>query len=108
MGGVGVGVARSRGNEPGVGVDQTASTPTPERFLIWDIICLCMREFACTFLEIICGGIVFKFCTYTHICINRVRGAMTFKGRSKGTKRGFAPPPPDAPENGAISVYSSI
>ena len=35
--GVGVRVARSHGNEPGVGVgvgtDQTASTPTPERFL---------------------------------------------------------------------------
>ena len=35
---VGVGVARSRGNVPGVevrvGVDQTASTPTPERFFI--------------------------------------------------------------------------
>ena len=33
--GVGVGVAQSRGNEPGVGdgVDQTASTPTSERFV---------------------------------------------------------------------------
>ena len=31
----GVGVARSRGNHPGVGVgvDQIASTPTPERFV---------------------------------------------------------------------------
>ena len=31
--GVGVRVARSRGNEPGVGVNQTASTPTPEHFV---------------------------------------------------------------------------
>ena len=29
---VGVGVARSRGNEPGVGVDQSASTLIPELF----------------------------------------------------------------------------
>ena len=30
--GVGFGVARCRGNESGVGADQTASTPTPESF----------------------------------------------------------------------------
>ena len=48
--GVGVGVARSRGNEPGVGVrvgvDQMASTPTPEHFfLVYDIIYLCRGKF---------------------------------------------------------------
>ena len=31
--GCGVGVARSRGNEPGVGVDQTASTQIPVLFV---------------------------------------------------------------------------
>ena len=47
--GAGVGVVQSRGNEPGVragvGVDQTASTPIPERFIgICDIICICRGD----------------------------------------------------------------
>ena len=43
------------------------------------------------FLEIICADVVFKFCEYIHIRINRGRGAMTFKGGSKSAKRGHAP-----------------
>ena len=64
--GAGVGVARSRGKEPGVGVDQTASTPTPERFVG---ICdkLQMQGKICMYiLEIICTDIVFEFCRFTH------------------------------------------
>ena len=36
-----VGVARSRGNRPGVGVDQAASTPTPGSLLQFDLILAC-------------------------------------------------------------------
>ena len=64
---VGVGVAWNRGKGPGVGVgvDQIASTPTPKRFIsICDMICLCRGDFGCTFLEIICADIVFKFCSH--------------------------------------------
>ena len=57
------------------------------------------------FLEIICEDIVFKLRRYTHIRINRGRGAITFRGGSKGAKSGHAP---KTPENAAQSAYSSI
>ena len=55
--------SESPGNEPlvgvGVGVDQTALTPTQERFvLVCNINRLCGGEFACTFWEK-CADIVF-------------------------------------------------
>ena len=57
------------------------------------------------FLEIIWADIVFKFCRYTHLRINRGRGAITFKGGSKRAKWCHAL---KAPENGTKSTYSSI
>ena len=84
---VGVGVARSRGSEPGVGivVNQAFSTPSPEHFVwICAMICHMQRRICMHFLEI-CTEIVFKFCSYTHIRINRGRGARTLKGISKGS-----------------------
>ena len=92
--GAGVGVARGRGNEPGVGagvgVDQTASTPTLERFVgICEIICICMEGKTCMhILEIICTDIIFEFCRFTHTIIKHKRGSMTFKGESKRSKLG--------------------
>ena len=53
------------------------------------------------FLEIICTDIVFKFCRYTHVRINRGRGAITFRVGSKAVKGGHAP---KAPENGTKSA----
>ena len=48
--GCGVGVIQSCGNEPGVRVNQTASTLTPERFVwVCDVVYLCRGEFACMF-----------------------------------------------------------
>ena len=45
------------------------------------------------FLEIICADIVFKFLgIHIHVSTEG-RGVMTFKGESKGAKRGHAPPP---------------
>ena len=56
------------------------------------------------FLEKVCEDIVFKFCKYTHIRINRGRGAIAFRSGSKGTKSGHAV---KEPENGTKSAYSS-
>ena len=50
-----VGVARSRGNEPGVGVgvDQATSTPTPDRlYLQFDPVLAAQKYFSVKFLGI--------------------------------------------------------
>ena len=108
---VGVGVARSRGNEPwigvGDGVDQTTSILTPERFcsnlwynlpLQWGI---CMQFFK------IFADIIFHFCNYTHI--NRERGGPELHRRNH---RGLTLPcpasTPKTPENGTKSANCSI
>ena len=94
--------SESKSESPGIvmtskeseSVHQIAPTKTPKRFVwIRDIICLCsMQGRACMhFLEIFCADIVFKFCSYAHIRITRGWGAMTFKGGSKGAKRGQVP-----------------
>ena len=99
---VGVGVTQSCGNEPGVvvGVDQTASTPTPERFVLNLWYKLPMQGRMCMhLLKIICADIVFKFSRYTHIRIYRGRGAMTFKGGSKGPYAAMHPKCPKMAQN---------
>ena len=62
---------------------------------------VCSKESACTFWKRT-ANIVF-----THIRINRGRGAMTFKGGSKEGKRDHAPSP-KAPGNGTKLTYSSM
>ena len=72
-----------------------------------NVICLYRGEFICTFSEIICADIAFKFYRHTHMCINRGQKAMTSKGGSNGAKRGHVPSPSNNPENGTKSTYSS-
>ena len=58
------------------------------------------------FFGIICADIVFKFCMYAHKRINRERGAMTFKGGSKGAKHGHGPKRPKIAQNRLIPRYN--
>ena len=58
------------------------------------------------FLEIISADIVFKFCRYTHIRINRWRGTITFKCESKGAKCSHAPTRPKMAQNWHIPRYN--